>query len=49
MVLETMMEMSETATPYASQSAVAHTVTENMPREMSLVDRVRHVRITCGR
>ena len=26
-----------------------NTITENIPSDMSLVDRVRHVRITCGR
>ena len=47
--LEMMIATSPSAIPYASHRVVAHAINANMPREISLVDRVRQVRITCGR
>jgi hypothetical protein len=48
-LFEAMIAPSSSAIPYISHNAVASTITENIPREMSWVDRVRQVRITCGK
>jgi hypothetical protein len=48
-LFEAMIAPSLSAIPYISHNAVAKTITENIPREMSWVDRVRQVRITCGK
>ena len=37
------------AIPYTSQRTTPKVMMENMPNEMSVVDLVRHTRITCGR